>query len=232
MPDDRVASAGHAMAMLEHLLARRHSCRAFRPEPVDEGVIRRILAAAQRTPSWCNAQPWRVIITSGAATEALRAGLMEHVRSGERRPDIAFPEAYRGEYQDRRRECGYQLYDAVGVARGDREASARQAAENFRLFGAPHAALVTTEAALGTYGAVDCGAYITAFMLAAQALGVACVAQAALATYSPFLRTHFGIPESRKVVCGIAFGFEDASHPANAFRTSRAPTEEVVDWRS
>jgi proline dehydrogenase len=40
------------------------------------------------------------------------------------------------------------------VVRGDREASGRQARENFRLFGAPHVAIVTTDAALGTYGAV------------------------------------------------------------------------------
>jgi len=32
------------------------------------------------------------------------------------------------------------------------------------------------------------------------------------------------------VVCGLAFGFEDATHPANGFRTSRAPLTDVVQW--
>ncbi|WP_424140620.1 nitroreductase family protein [Roseomonas chloroacetimidivorans] len=231
MPDTLIPPPNLAIEAFEHLLAGRHSCRAFRGEAVDEGLIRRILTAAQRAPSWCNAQPWKVIVTSGAATEDFRAALTAHARGGERRPDIPFPESYAGAYQERRRECGFQLYDAVGVARGDREGSARQAAENFRLFGAPHAAIVTTEAALGPYGAVDCGAYVTAFMLAAHALGVACIAQAALAAYSPFLHAHFGIPEHRQVVCGISFGFENEAHPANAFRTRRAPLDEVVEWR-
>ena len=85
-----------------------------------------------------------------------------------------------GAYQQRRRECGFGLYDAVGIAHGDRAASARQAMENFRLFGAPHVAIVTSEKALGVYGAVDCGAYVNNFMLAARSLGVASIAQAAL----------------------------------------------------
>jgi nitroreductase len=218
--------------ILEQLLRARYSCRAFLPAPVDDRVIERILALAQLTPSWCNAQPWKVIVTRGAATESFREALFEHTRTPRPEPDIPFPQEYRGVYRDRRRDCGFRLYDAVGVARGDREASGRQARENFRLFGAPHVAIVTTDAALGTYGAVDCGAYVTTFMLAAKALGVACIAQAALASHAPFVRAHFGIPEDRLVLCGISFGYEDQAHPANAFRTSRAPLAEVVDWRA
>jgi nitroreductase len=29
----------------------------------------------------------------------------------------------------------------------------------------------------------------------------------------------------------ISFGYEDEAHPANGFRTGRAPLEEVVEWR-
>ncbi|PZW44823.1 nitroreductase [Humitalea rosea] len=216
---------------LEHVLRERHSCRGFLPDPLDDAVIERILGMAQRAPSWCNAQPWRVTITRGAATEQFRTALRAHMHDTGSAPDIAFPAAYRGIYQERRRTCGYQLYDAVGVAHGDREASARQARENFRLFGAPHVAIVSSDAALGAYGAVDCGAFVTCFMLAAQALGVASIAQAALTAFSPFLHGHFGIPEDRSIVCGISFGYEDTAHPANRFRTSRAPLEEVLAWQ-
>ena len=61
---------------------------------------------------------------------------------------------------------------------------AKQALENFNFFGAPHVAIITTDEALGVYGAVDCGGYVTSFMLAAQALGVATVPQAALAFHA------------------------------------------------
>lgn len=217
-----------ASAQLELLLQQRSSCRGFLPDAVPEPTIMRILALAQRTPSWCNVQPWHAIVTLPAATDRLREALAAHVGASRHAPDIAFPHEYAGIYLQRRRECGFGLYDSVGIARGDREASARQGLENFRFFGAPHVAIVTTEAALGTYGVLDVGGWVTAFLLASASMGVATIAQAALATRSPFLRAHFAIPEGRQVVCGISFGFADPAHPANSFRTSRAPLEDAV----
>jgi nitroreductase len=216
--------------VLEDVLAQRYSCRGFQPRPVPRSVIERILAMAQRTASWCNAQPWQVTITSGGATERFRDAVYRHATSNAASADIPFPREYRGVYLARRRECGFQLYDSVGIKRGDREASGRQGLENFRLFGAPHVAIITTDEALGTYGAVDCGAYVSNFCLAARSLGVATIAQAALASQSKFVRSHFGLGDDRLVVCGISFGYEDAAHPANGFRTSRAPLAEAVTW--
>ena len=213
------------------ILTRRHSCRGFRPDPVPRAEIEAVLAAAQRVPSWCNAQPWQVIVTGGEETERLRAGLMAEAAAGADAPDIPFPERYEGAYRERRSVCGWQLYGAVGVRRGDREGSQAQMMENFRFFGAPHVALITSPAALGPYGVLDCGGYVTAFTLAAEARGIATIPQAAVALCSPFLHRHFGIGDDRLIVCAVSFGYEDADHPANAFRTERAALDEVVDWR-
>ncbi|MBM4569517.1 nitroreductase, partial [Rhodococcus hoagii] len=100
------------------------------------------------------------------------------------------------------------------------------------LFGAPHVAIVTTDAALGVYGAVDCGLYVNTFLLAAQSLGVASIPQAALAGSAPYLRSFLDLPEDRKVVCAISFGYADESHPANGFRTTRADIASVATWVS
>ena len=213
------------------LLSQRYSCRGFLPQPVERATIERILGLAQKTPSWCNAQPWHITISSGAAADAFRDAMLKASDTLPPQPDFPWPVEYTGLYQARRRACGFGLYDSVGVQRGDRAASARQARENFRLFGAPHVAIVTTEAALGVYGAVDCGAYVSNFMLAARSLGVASIAQAALASWPGVVRECLGLPASRLVVCGISFGFEDPAHPANGFRTGRAPLGEVVSWR-
>jgi nitroreductase len=125
-------------------------------EPVPRPVIRQMFDLARRTPSWCNTQPWQVFITDGSATEEFRSKLSAYAASHQMDPDFAFPAKYEGIYRERRRECGVALYDSLGITRGDREASARQAAKNFDLFGAPHAAIITTEADLGVYGALDC----------------------------------------------------------------------------
>jgi nitroreductase len=224
---DPVASLAYA---LERLLAERYSCRAFQRRPVPTATIERILELAQRTPSWCNSQPWQLHITRGVATERFRKGLFEYACAHTAEPEYPFPREYRGVYLERRRACGFQLYEAVGIARGDREASARQTMENFRLFGAPHALIVTTDEALGVYGVLDCGAWVNNFMLAARACGVASIAQAALAAHPKFTREFFGVGEDRRIVCGMSFGYADVAQPVNRFRTQRAAVSEVVRW--
>jgi nitroreductase len=226
-PDD-----SRALEALERVAHARWSCRAFLPSPVPREIIERILRFAQRTASWNNTQPWQVIVTSGRATERFREILLAKARSGEpARPDFPFPREYREAYRERRRACGFALYGAVGIARGDKAAYARQSLRNYELFDAPHAAVVTSDEALGIYGAIDCGAYVSNFMLGAQALGVASIAQASLAVYSDAVRAHFAIPDTRRVVCGISFGWPDAAHPVNRYRTERADLAEVVSWR-
>jgi nitroreductase len=229
---DRIhAVATDEAAALDKLLAERHSCRAFLPQPVDIAVQQRFLATAQRTSSWCNSQAWQVTIASGAAVERFREAMYQAASTGaERGSDFPFPQAYTGAYLERRRECGFQLYQAVGVERGDKAGGNRQALENFRLFGAPHVAILTSDPGLGVYGAVDVGGYVQVLLLAMQAHGVAAIPQAALASQSALAKSLLGIDPSRKVVCAISFGYEDTSHPANSYRTSRAALQDVVTW--
>ena len=77
---------------------------------------------------------------------------------------------------------------------------------------------------------MDCGAWVANFLLACTAAGVATIAQAALATYPDILREHLDIAADRVIVCGVSFGYEDTAHPANSFRTTRAPLGEVATW--
>jgi nitroreductase len=202
---DEQPHAADDITVLERLLDGHHSYRAYRPDSVDPAVLAKILDVSRRTPSCCNTQPWHLTVTGGAGTQAFRSALTAHVETHSMKPDFPFPARYEGEYDRRRKECAWQLYESVGVARGDRVASARQTAKNFAFFGAPHVAIVTTESALGPYRAVDCGLYLGTFVLAAQSLGA--IPQAALAGHAPFIRTYFGLPESRLVVCGISFGY-------------------------
>ncbi|WP_175691413.1 nitroreductase [Burkholderia anthina] len=214
---------------IDRLSSGRFTCRAYLPDAVPADVIERIVDIAKRAASWCNVQPWHATVTSRDTTERFRAALVAHAAQ---HPgidsDIPFPDEYRGVYGERRREVGYALYAALGIARSDRPARERQVAENFRLFGAPHVALLTIPAELGPYAALDCGAFVASFMLAARAHGVATTAQAALAHHARFIRRYFGIGDERKFVCGIGFGYADMAHPANAFRSTRVATADVM----
>lgn len=214
---------------LRRLIFGRATCRAYLREAVPEDVIRSIVDAARGTASWCNTQPWDLVITSGENTDKFRNALMEQVRRHpELDSDFPFPDEYRGVYLDRRRQSGFQLYEALGIGRGDKERRDSQSFENFRLFGAPHVAIVTVPEELGTYGAVDAGGFVSSFLLSAQAHGVATTPQAALAMQSGFIRDFFDIPGGRKVVCGISFGYADTAHPVNSYRTERAKVDDFL----
>lgn len=212
------------------LMHRRHSCRGFKPDPVPQEVIENITVAASRVPTWCNAQPWQLHITRGAQTDRFRKVIQHAATSQSAQPDLEWPLKYEGVYKDRRRTCGFQLYDAVGVERGDRAASGKQMMQNYALFGAPHVAIVTSESDLGPYGAMDCGGFVAAFTVAAEAAGVASIAQAAIAAFAPTVRDFFDIPQNRNILCAISFGYEDPDHPANGFRTERADVQDVITW--
>jgi len=221
----------HSIDTLAALLEQRYSCRAFRPDPVPDAVLEQIVTAAGRAPSWCNAQPWQVTLTKGTETARFREVLQNAVTSGQARPDLPWPTGYSGAHAARRRACGYQLYEAMGIAREDRAARTAQSLRNFAFFDAPHVAIIHSGAELGPYGAMDCGGFVTAFMLAATALGVGTIAQASVAAYAPEIRAHFDLADDRLILCAISLGYEDTDAPANGFRTARAPLTDIYDPR-
>ncbi len=228
-----VGEPSTAWSCLTQLLIERFSCRGFLPARVPHETIERVIAAAQLAASWCNSQPWQLIVTEGNGTERFRQALYAYADANPPMvPDYAFPERYTGVYDLRRKEAGWTLYGSVGVTRGDRAASHRQAMENFRLFGAPHVCILTTERDLGVYGCIDCGIFAANLMVLMQSIGLATIAQAALAGYASFVRSYFDIPANRQILFGISFGYADPAHAANSFRTRRSDATQEVSWVS
>jgi nitroreductase len=215
--------------VLRRLASSRFTCRAYRSTPVPTEVIESIVEIARQSASWCNVQPWHLHIATAETTEKFRTALVAHASTAtEVESDIPFPAEYRGPFADRRRDAGYRLFGALGIERNDRERRASQSFENFRMFGAPHVAIVTVPAELGPYAAVDCGSFIGSFLLAAHAHAVSTTPQAALARHAKYIRSYFGIGDDRQMVCGIAFGYADVEHPVNSFRTSRVALNEIM----
>ncbi len=215
------------MNVLDALRARR-SVRGFRSEPVPHETLRAIFAAAQCAPSWCNIQPWRVVVTSGEATQRLTRALCEAATTSPPSPDFAWPGEFPEPYNTHRRECGRALYTAMNVARTDAQGRHRAWMRNYEAFDAPHVAIVSVDRRLGPYAFLDLGCWLQSLMLAAWEQGVACCAQASLSTHPSVLRAALAIPDDEGVVFGLAIGFEDAAVPANACRTGRADVDANV----
>ena len=47
---------------LKDAIEKRRACRAFRPDPIPEGILQEILTLGVRAPSSYNLQPWRFIV--------------------------------------------------------------------------------------------------------------------------------------------------------------------------
>jgi nitroreductase len=63
----RPAGAGEGPRCLDGILTRRRMIRKFRPDPVSDEVVRRIIRAAMRAPSAGHTQPWNYVVVRDAA---------------------------------------------------------------------------------------------------------------------------------------------------------------------
>ena len=228
MPVGREARVAKDPDAVEAALRARRSCRAFDSRPVEDVTLRRLFDMAQQTASWCNVQPWLVTLLSDPQRAGLEEELLTLVPVSPQRPDLAPPAHYRGSHQDRRRTAAQALYDAAGVARDDRAARERQAMENFAFFGAPHVALVTTPAELGSYAVMDCGAYVATFLICAESLGIGAIAQGSIAMHADIVRRQVDLDPEELLVCALSFGHPQRGHPVNDVRTGREPVDLVV----
>ncbi len=211
-------------------LQERRSVRGFRPEPIPEATLHRIFDAAQRAPSWCNIQPWRVWVSSGETRARLVHAMTAAAGAGMPDPEIAFPTRYPEPYDALRRQCGAGLYGAMGIGREDRAARYGAWMRNYAAFDAPHVAIVGIDRTFGIYAALDVGCWLQSLLLAATAEGVSACAQASLAGYPKAVRSVLSVPDEIAILFGIALGYEDESVPANRCRTDRQPLADNVTW--
>jgi nitroreductase len=210
----------------------RHSVRAFRPAPLERAVLEAIFADAQRAPSWCNVQPWRVCVTEGAKTAALAAAMIDAAKRGSPHAEVPFPREYPAPYRQHRQDCGVALYQAMGVARDDMEGRYAAWLRNYGFFDAPHVAIVACDRRLGPYAYLDVGVWLGYVLAACAERGVDTCPMASVAAYPETLRAHLPIAETDVVLFGLALGHADADAPANRTRTTRAPLDANVTFCS
>jgi nitroreductase len=215
---------------LEEAWAARRSKRAYRPDPIPHATLERLFEAAQHAPSWCNVQPWRVVVTEPPVTGELAVALQAAARAGFPHPEIAFPLDYPPPYKEHRIACGAALYRAMGVAREDKAGRYDAWLRNYALFDAPHVAIVSCDRRLGPYAYVDVGVWLGYILSAATALGLDTCAMASVAAYPEPLRARLPIADTEVVLFGLVLGHADEAAPANACRTTREPAAKNVSF--
>jgi nitroreductase len=211
---------------IEDAIVGRQSIRAFLADkPVPRDIIEKVLEIAGRAPSGSNIQPWKVYVITGERKAALTKACLARHDAGEqpKREYNYYPVNWRAPYIDRRRECGWGLYQTLGIEKGDKARMHHQHGRNYEFFDAPVGVFFTLERDMEIGSWLDTGMFIQSVMIAARAFGLETCPQAAFCNFFDTVMDHIGAPAEEMLVCGMSLGYPEPEAVANTFRTTRLP---------
>jgi nitroreductase len=210
-------------------LRSRFTARAFKSDPIDSGLIRKILEPALATPSWANTQPWEIFVAAGEPLERIRAGYAKMLKNCvARNPDITLPREWPDACRVRMEALKAGRMEAMELACPDPKAVPDLMQMNYKLFGAPVVVYLCMDRCLAPWSMFDLGALSQSIMLSAKEQGIGSAVAVTLAAHPDILRRELGIPDAFAIVIGIALGHPDGDSPQNRFRSTRRSMEEVV----
>lgn len=216
--------AGPPALSVSAAVDRRASVRAFLDRPVERATVEDILRRAARAPSGGNLQPWVARLVDGAEIAALKTLMREKLKEmpeGEPGAPEFYPAPMKPAYLARRRRNGEILYGALGIDRQDAVARKAWIDQNFQFFGAPAGVVLFIERDSTPYQWLDIGIYLQTVLLLLREAGLDSCPQADWALFEATVKTALDAPPDLALVCGIAIGYADPSHPENFARTER-----------
>ena len=228
-------------------LASRRSTRDFLSTPVSPEVIEQILTDSLTAPSWSNTRPFKVAVASGdvrdrisaeflsrwgVLSKIMRKGILNKLRIIYSRYGLPtsnrfIVKPYPAELKPRAERVGREMYETLGVTRGDRTARDQQWAKNYSFFGAPVELFIYVHKSLHIYAASDAGLMMQNLSLSAHAQGLGTCAQGAVAIWDDVVRKEFDVPKSYRLLCGVALGYPSDS-AVNDFKANRLSVDEIT----
>ena len=216
---------------LKDVIRKRKSIRAFKADPVPRETLTRIMEDALWAPSWGNTQPWEFTIVGGETAKNLGEEFIVKCFNEEPdHPDIEMPEVWPDLYMGRYKNVGRGLFEVLSIGRGDTEKRNQHYLNMFKFFGAPNVIYVYMEKELGVYSVLDVGIIIQNICLLATDYELGTCIEAAAVRYPDLVRQRLNIPESKKLVIGMAIGYPDWDSPYNKYRSGRENTDLLVKW--
>ena len=221
------------MLTVDEAILSRRSVRGYLPTPVPHEAVEHILQVARRAPSGTNTQPWKVHVLTGVALKGLSDAVLDAFyndtdQHGNDRTH--YLDKWREPYLGRRRKVGWDLYDLVGIKKGDREKTKSFHAKNFSFFGAPVGMIFTIDQDMGWMSWLDYGMFLQNICIAARGQGLHTCAQASWGTYHTVVEKELGLPGHELVHVGMSLGYEDTEAPQNSLATVREPLESFVTF--
>ena len=212
-------------------IENRRSIRAFKPDPIPDGIVKNILKAASRSPSYTNTQPWEVAVVSGKIKDDLSQELFTAASSDiPISPDIQKPSSWPEELDKRAKEHSARRCEVLGIERSDKKKKKDLRLLNFKFYGAPVVLFIFIDTCLGEWSILDTGMFAQNIMISALEFGLGTCPQASLTDYPHIIKKHLNIPETKILVLGISIGFPDNEALINTYRSDRVEIDKFTRW--
>ena len=212
------------MKVSDAVLARR-SIRAFTSEPINNKVIKDLLALAARSPSGGNLQPWKIYVINNQSMKKF-IEFQDNWDQPETPGYDIYPSGLTEPYRTSRYQLGEAMYELLGIPREDKDARLQQVLRNFEFFGAPAAIFCFVDKQMGPPQWSDLGMFLQTFMLLAQEAGIDTCAQEAWAMKNDSVSEFVGSDKNDILFCGLALGYKDEDAVINQLSSERRPIEQ------
>ena len=174
-----------------------------------------------------------LVLAGREPLERIRRGNTENMVKGvPPKRDFPMKEAYEGIHRKRQGDIAIQLFDAMGIARDDKERRTDWVMRGFRQFDAPVSLVLTYDKYLepAAISQFDLGALSHAIVLAAWERGLGTVINGQGIMQSAVVREHAGIPDDQNIMICIAMGYPDESFVANTVKSVREDEANFVRY--
>jgi nitroreductase len=217
----------------EEIAQDRRSIRGYKTDPIPREILEEIIHIAKHAPSSMNTQPWHFHVLTGEPLERIRKGNTEKMMAGSSVDrEIKLNHGYEGPHRERQIEIAVQLFEAMGIARDDKERRMDWVMRGFRQFDAPVSIVITVDKALAddTIAHFDCGAATYGLVLAAWSKGIGSVINGQGIMQSSVVRENASIPEDQVIMTCVAMGYPDETFVANDVKSRRSPNDKVASF--
>ena len=217
----------------EEIAQDRRSIRGYKTDPIPREILEEIIHIAKHAPSSMNTQPWHFHVLTGEPLERISKGNTEKMMAGSSVDrEIKLNHGYEGPHRERQIEIAVQLFEAMGIARDDKERRLDWVMRGFRQFDAPVSIVITVDKALAddTIAHFDCGAATYGLVLAAWSKGIGSVINGQGIMQSSVVRENANIPEDQVIMTCVAMGYPDETFVANDVKSRRSPNDKVASF--
>jgi nitroreductase len=221
------------MMKFSEFARERKSIRGFKKDPLPMHIVDEIIETAKWAPSSFNSQTWKAHVVSGEPLNRIREGNTKQILAGvPPKREFAYIEEYQGVHRRNQIDVAVQLFEAMGIAREDKEKRMEWGLRGFRQFDAPVSVVLTydkyLEPAAMTHFA--CGSLAYGIVLAAWELGVGCIINGQGIQQPDVVREHANIPDDEVIMITIAMGYPDYDFVANDVKSRRADNADFVKY--